>query len=105
MDDAKRIIMARPVDPAQYTPVRQALWRRVIAEAGRNPTIYPDSVQMACEMCGIAVWVGPRQRAFLDEEGKVGRAPVVLCMLCIGHEVVDADSVAAIDLGNPHQPE
>jgi hypothetical protein len=44
------------------------------------PTIqpYPDSIQVSCENCSRAVWLGPEQQKARDREGWP-----VYCYLCL----------------------
>ncbi len=95
------ILMCRPVDPNGYPPLKQAIWRQMVADSGSEPMVYPGSTQRACQSCKIPIWVGPRQEALLAEGGPA----LVLCMMCVGEAASspDVDEVQIADLGNPYQ--
>lgn len=79
------------------------MWDRVAAEMAEKgeqaPTVYPGSVFMYCQACGIQVAVGPRQQEVIAS----GLATMVVCLVCVPTLAMGMDSVAVASLGNPHK--
>lgn len=53
------------------------------------PDPYPDSVEQPCEVCGVAVWVGP---ALFAKKKEMGAKALIVCyrdgaLISRGHEV------------------
>lgn len=62
----------------------------------RHTTKYSDSTEDECELCGCAVWVGPRVRAALV----AGFADALVCFRCVP-DVAPGLSGQVFQLGNP----
>lgn len=60
------------------------------------PPAYKDSVEMVCESCGAAMWMGPEShRTYLDLIAR-GASPLVACLVCctaLSHQGADVSVV------------
>ena len=95
------VMMCRPVNPMDYPPTYQRVWKTMAAEIGKEPIVYTGSVLDSCETCDIAVTVGPSQQVAVEAAHDVGLAVHVTCMVCVALHAVEADEEKVISLGNP----
>ena len=80
------IIACRPVvwEPKQMLPPEET-------------PIYPGSIKGACSECNTAVYIGPRQKAVIDDNPEES---MVLCFLCTIAARALEPWALIIDLGN-----
>lgn len=83
-------------------PVDNEENRRRIAEMGLSeiewPPAYKDSAQMSCQLCDMAIWVGPEtHRTYLDIIARGGE-PVVACLICCTGLAQEGAEVSIVQL-------
>lgn len=97
------ILACRPWDLDDLDPERRKIWDAVEKETGLVPPIYPGSIKSACQECGMAVSLGPRQQQQRFELPMRGVQVAIMCLLCATRAVAEAGSGDVFDLGNPYE--
>jgi hypothetical protein len=88
--EVQHIAMVYPID---------AEARRAMAKiVGQALGIYPGSLPGHCERCGLAVWIGPRVKAFKEQSPEIK----IMCALCAVMTMGPHGEVAS--LNNPDTP-
>lgn len=103
------LLACRPVNLADMTPDQQRVWNAVKEETGLEPSVYPGSIRMPCEVCRIPVWVGPKAQELMEQGVEQGVDVPVHCMFCaverMAREENAGHSVGVANLGNTYQPQ
>lgn len=105
------IVACPPVDPADYPEALAPYWERYLEDLAilrkRVPPVYPGSIVESCAACGIRVHVGPRQQQLAGETWGNNYKIPVLCLVCVGGEVMKMGpgEISIVGLGNDDEPE
>lgn len=76
-------------------PVDEKKRKAIADQVGMPVPMYRDSIQDKCSVCGLEVWLGPRQQTML-----VTGAPVV-CVYCVLADAqVTEEPPLLVHLGN-----
>lgn len=90
-EDDLRLFACRPARPKELVGERRRMWNLVASMVGRDIPLYPDMVEQPCDVCGLAILVGPDQQQAIQRWRTFGVKHEVICLFCAAQASVEYD--------------